>query len=118
MAKKEPKVARIVYQEGDPGKPKTIKENDRFLFEAWVPAGGDAPYCWSTVCVVSCCSREIQKPDAPRDYIHWEILKYIAEWSRLGYTIYYGKRETEYLDEREQEEWAKYEAKKERGRNG
>lgn len=111
MAKKEPKVARIIYHDGDPSKPNTVMEHEGFFFEAWAPSGEGMPYGWSTICIVQLNSIE---GNASKDFIHWEILKHVAEWSRMGYTIHYGKRETAYLDEREREEWAKFKAKEEK----
>lgn len=117
MAKsKEPKVARIRYQEGDPSKPGTISECEGFFFEAWTPTGEGMPYGWSTICFCPCVAND-DLNSVEKNFIHYDILKYIADWSRMGYEICYGTRETAYLDDREREEWAKYNEKKANRRN-
>lgn len=112
MAKmKEPKVARIRYQTGDPTKPNTIAEHEGFYFEAWVPSGVGMPYGWSTICFVQ-CTKSVKYPNAAEnDFIHYDILRQIVDWSRMGYEIHYGTLTTADLDEREKREWAEYEAK-------
>ena len=108
--KKEPKIARFRYQAGDPSKPHTIAEKEGFFFEAWCQSGEGMPYGWTTICFCPChASKEF--PDNDKDFIHYVVLKYIADWSRMGYEIYYGVQRTEFLDQREQEEWAEYNAK-------
>ena len=108
--KKEPKVARIRYVE--PTGEKNCAENGCFVFEAWLEENAFQPKGWGHI--MTCpCTKSVQWPDAPDfDFIHWEILKKIAEWSRIGYTICYGTRETAYLDEIEKEELEKWEEKK------
>lgn len=105
--KKEPKVIRARYQAGDPRKKGTISEKEGFYLEAWCQAGEGMPWSWTTICFAE-CHRSVNFPDSGTDFIHFEILQRIAEWVRMGYTFYYGTRETTYLDEREKEEWAKY----------
>lgn len=114
MAKmKEPKIARIRYQAGDPSKPNTIAEDEGFYFEAWVPSGEGMPYGWSTICFCPChASADIESDE--KNFIHYDIFKYMADWSRMGYEIHYGVHETAYLDQREKEEWAKYNEKKDK----
>ena len=109
--KKEPKVIRVRYQAGDPEKKNTVAEKEGFFLEAWVPSGVDSPYCWSTICFAPCV-KSADNPDSPdNDFIHYGILSTIADWVKMGYTFYYGTRETSDLDEREKDEWAKYNAK-------
>lgn len=112
MAKmREPKVIRVRYQAGDPSKPHTILEEEGFYLEAWVPAGENMPYSWSTICFAA-CRKSVEFPDAPdKDFIHYGILQKISEWVRMGYTFYYGTVETAFLEEREEREWAEYNAK-------
>lgn len=113
--KKEPKVIRVRYQSGDPEKKGTILEEEGFYLEAWVPSGEGMPYGWSTICFAT-CRKSVDFPDGEKDFVHYGILQRIAEWVRMGYTFYYGTRETEDLDEREEKEWAEYNAKKERSK--
>lgn len=109
--KKEPKVVRIRYQAGDPSKPNTIAELEGFYLEAWVPSGEGTPYAWSTI-VFAQCRKSADFPDAAdKDFIHYGILQKISEWVRMGYEFYYGTRETADLDERQEREWAEYNAK-------
>lgn len=115
--KKEPKVARIRYQMADPTKPNTIAELEGFYFEAWTPTGDGMPYGWSTICF-SELRKSADFPDAPeKEFIHYSILSRISEWVRMGYTVYYGIRETADLDEREKKEWAEYNAKKKKSKS-
>lgn len=107
--KREPKIARIRYVE--PTGKKDCAENGCFVFEAWLEENAFQPKGWGHI--MTCpCHKSTMYPDAPEhDFIHWNLLQKIAEWSRIGYEIVYGRESTAYLDEIEKEEWEKWEAK-------
>ena len=87
MAKKEIKIANIRYDPGDPEKKNTIAEREGFYLEAW-----DAEFGWCTELKTPLC-KSADYPDAEeKEFVHWDILKRIAELSERGYTIYLNRR--------------------------
>lgn len=87
MSKKKPKIANIRYDKGDPKKKNTIAEHEGFYLEIW-----DSKFGWYTVLKAPLC-KSVDYPDAEKkNFIHWDILKQVAELSAQGYKIYCNRR--------------------------
>jgi hypothetical protein len=79
------KIARIVYDKGNPQMKNTVAEHEGFYLEVWDPECES----WDIVCKAR-CRKSIDFPEAAEnDFIHWDIIKHITNLSANGYIIKY-----------------------------